>query len=98
MWWLLLIGAGLYLMGKRSKDTGLSSPGRPKEERSATSTVELPPRGTGVGGKRGEGLGVGGAPRLGKPKGEEERRKTHVKIFGSARLPERGSGRKGCCD
>mgnify|MGYP000689843774 CR=1 FL=1 len=80
--------------------------GRPKtdEERRKThrqkyGTDEIPPRGTGVGGKKGEGLGVGGGPRLGQPKTDEERKQSHVRIFGNVKLPERGTGLKnGCCD
>jgi len=106
MWWLILIGAGIYLLSKKESGLGAAGTprfGRPKseEERKKThlrrfGTEELPPRGTGVGGKRGEGLGVGGGPRLGQPKSEEERRKTHERRYGSAKLPPRGTGLGGC--
>jgi len=38
------------------------------------------------------GLGVGGAPRKGRPKTEEERLATHKARFGTSELPPRGTG------
>jgi len=38
------------------------------------------------------GLGVGGRPRMGRPKTDAERRKTHRKRFGTSKLPPRGTG------
>ena len=40
--------------------------------------------------KKKTGLGVGGEPRKGKPKTEEERKAEHLARFGSEKLPERG--------
>lgn len=44
--------------------------------------------------KKKTGLGVGGEPRSGKPKTEEERRATHKERFGDEILPARGTGLK----
>jgi hypothetical protein len=38
------------------------------------------------------GLGVGGAPRMGHPKSNAERRTTHKARFGTSKLPPRGTG------
>jgi len=38
------------------------------------------------------GLGVGGAARKGKPKTEEERKKEHIRRYGTEKLPPRGTG------
>lgn len=38
------------------------------------------------------GLGAGGAPRMGKPKTDAERRATHKARTGSSKLPPRGTG------
>lgn len=38
------------------------------------------------------GLGVGGAPRKGKPKTEEERKEEHIRRYGTEELPPGGSG------
>lgn len=38
------------------------------------------------------GLGVGGSPRKGKPKTDEERREQHIKQYGTEELPPRGTG------
>lgn len=38
------------------------------------------------------GLGIGGSPRRGKPKTEEERREQHITRYGTEELPFRGSG------
>ena len=35
-----------------------------------------------------------GARRNGKPKTEAQRKATHKKLYGSTKLPKRGSGRK----
>jgi len=35
-----------------------------------------------------------GKPRRGKPKSDEERRKTHKARFGSSKLPPRGTGQR----
>jgi len=40
------------------------------------------------------GLGVGGAPRKGKPKTEEERKEEHIRRYGTEKLPPRGTGLK----
>ena len=40
----------------------------------------------------GEGLGVGGAPRMGRPKTEEERRQEHYRRYGTWEVPPRGTG------
>lgn len=40
------------------------------------------------------GLGVGGAPRKGKPKTEKERKKEHIRRYGIEELPPRGTGLK----
>jgi len=39
-----------------------------------------------------DGLGSSGVPRMGRPKTEEERRKTHLLRFGTEELPPRGTG------
>ena len=41
---------------------------------------------------RDTGIGVGGAPRRGVPKTEEERRATHIREYGEEKLPPRGTG------
>jgi len=38
------------------------------------------------------GLGVGGAPRKGVPKTEEERKEEHIRRYGTEELPPRGTG------
>lgn len=38
------------------------------------------------------GIGIGGEPRRGKPKTEEERKAEHIKRFGEKELPPRGTG------
>jgi len=38
------------------------------------------------------GIGVGGAPRRGKPKTEEERKTEHIRRYGTGELPPRGTG------
>ena len=38
------------------------------------------------------GRGVGGAPRLGNPKTEAERRASHASRYGTEELPPRGRG------
>ena len=38
------------------------------------------------------GIGVGGQPRFGQPKTEEERRLTHKALYGTEELPPRGTG------
>lgn len=40
------------------------------------------------------GIGVGGAPRKGKPKTEEERKEEHIRQYGTKELPPRGTGLK----
>jgi len=40
------------------------------------------------------GLGIGGSPRLGKPKSEAERLATHKARYGETMLPPRGTGLK----
>lgn len=41
------------------------------------------------------GLGVGGRPRLGRPKTAAERAATHSSLFGNSQLPPRGTGLRG---
>jgi len=38
------------------------------------------------------GIGVGGAPRKGKPKTKKKRKEEHIKRYGSEELPPRGTG------
>ena len=38
------------------------------------------------------GRGIGGRPRLGRPKTEEERKLTHYLRYGSMEVPVRGAG------
>ena len=38
------------------------------------------------------GLGVGGTPRRGNPKTDEERKASHAARFGNENLPPRGTG------
>jgi len=38
------------------------------------------------------GLGVGGRPRMGRPKTLGERAATHERLFGSSEVPVRGTG------
>jgi hypothetical protein len=40
----------------------------------------------------GEGLGIGGSPRRGNPKTDEERAQEHQRRFGNNDTPERGAG------
>jgi len=63
--WLLLIGAGLYLLSKE---------------------------GSAFGSPEASGLGVGGRPRAGRPKTEEERLATHRARYGEESLPPRKKG------
>lgn len=38
------------------------------------------------------GIGIGGEPRKGKPKTEEERKAEHIRRYGEENLPPRGTG------
>lgn len=49
-------------------------------------------KGSSYGSPEKTGLGVGGAPRRGRPKTEEERLATHKARFGTSELPPRGTG------
>jgi len=49
-------------------------------------------QGSTFGSPEASGLGVGGRPRAGRPKGYEERLETHKARYGEESLPPRGTG------